>query len=260
MSRPAKEPPGGASARFPGRFTTTVSLGDPLGTTDPMPPTNGSMTLLQLPHRRVGVTCHHVIDAYRTQRRQSPDRVFRAGDLALAALDRLIAEDPRLDLAVLDLDDVDPQQLAVGPREPEFFEPSVWPLGTAEPGEVIALGGYPSFYRTSRSDREQASEFHSPYSITLGTTHVIDVGLENIVCEVGREYWVEGGRTQRIDVVADLGGLSGGPGFVRRGAEFHFVGVIFVVQQFGEYLRLRPARFIGQDGGLRREGSGRRGS
>ena len=34
-----EEPPGGASARFPGRFTTTVSLGDPSGTTDPMPPT-----------------------------------------------------------------------------------------------------------------------------------------------------------------------------------------------------------------------------
>ncbi len=42
-------------------------------------------------------------------------------------------------------------------------------------------------------------------------------------------------------------------GFVRRGAEFHFVGVIFVVRQFREYLRLRPARFIGHDGGLRRE-------
>ncbi len=51
-----------------------------------------------------------------------------------------------------------------------------------------------------------------------------------------------------MDAVADLGGLSGGPGFVRRGAEFHFVGVIFVVQQFREYLRLRPARFIRPDG------------
>lgn len=238
MSRPRKEPSDGAFARFPGRFTTTVSLGDPSGTTDPMPPTNGSMTLLQLPHRRVGVTCCHVIDAYRTQRSLSPDRVFRAGDLSLAALDRLIAEEPRLDLAVLDLDDVDPRQLAVGPRGSEFFEPSAWPLGTAEPGEVIALGGYPSFY---------------PRAITLATTHVIDVGLENIVCEVGRECWVEGRGTQRMDAAWDLGGLSGGPGFVRRGAEFHFVGVIFVVQQSREYLRLRPARFIGQDGGLRRD-------
>jgi hypothetical protein len=87
----------------------------------------------------------------------------------------------------------------------------------------------------------------------LATTHVIDVGLENIVCEVAREYWVEGRGPERMDALADLGGLSGGPGFVRRGAELHFVGVIFAVQQFREYLRLRPARFIRQDGGLRRE-------
>jgi len=70
---------------------------------------------------------------------------------------------------------------------------------------------------------------------------------------VAREYWVEGRGTRWMDAVADLGGLSGGPGFVRRGADLHFVGVIFVVQHFREYLRLRPARFIGRDGELRRE-------
>ena len=51
-------------ARFPMRFVAPVSLSDPSGTVDPIPPNNGAMTLLELPDRRVGVSCHHVIDAY----------------------------------------------------------------------------------------------------------------------------------------------------------------------------------------------------
>ncbi len=82
---------------------------------------------------------------------------------------------------------------------------------------------------------------------------VIDVGIENIVCELSWDYWLEGEGPQRMDALADLGGLSGGPGFVQRGSELHFVGVIFAVAQFRDYLRLRPARFIGPDGTLRRE-------
>ena len=90
-------------------FVTTVSLVDASGTVDnPLPTSNGTLTLLQLPDRRVGVTCQHVIEAYREQRLLSPTRVFEAGDHALDPLDRLVAEDRILDLAVLDLDDMDP--------------------------------------------------------------------------------------------------------------------------------------------------------
>ena len=238
-------PPGDELARFPMRFVTTVSLGDASGTVDPMPTNNGTMTLLQLPNRRVGVTCYHVIEAYREQRLMSPSREFKAGDHALDPVDRLVSEDPILDLAVLDLDDVDPERLSAGSRELEFFEPAEWPLGTAEAGEPIALGGYPSFYRALSSDPDRDLGV-----FTLGTTCVIDVGIENIVCGLGWEYWIEGSGPRRMNAHADLGGLSGGPGFVWRGSEFHFVGVIFAVAQSRDYLRLRPARFIRRDATL----------
>ena len=81
---------------------------------------------------------------------------------------------------------------------------------------------------------------------------MIDVGFENIVCGLTSEYWIEGSHPQGIEVPADLGGLSGGPGFVRRNSEFHLVGVIFVAAQHGGYLRLRPASFVMPDGTLRR--------
>ena len=229
------------------RFVTTVSLGDASGTIDPMPTNNGTMTLLQLPNRRVGVTCQHVIEAYREQQLMSPSRAFKVGDHALDPMDRLLSEDPILDLAVLDLDDVCPEHLSIGSRELEFFEPAAWPLETAEPGEPIALGGYPSFYRSLSSDADRDLS-----AFTLGTTRVIDVGVENIVCRLGWEYWIEGRGPRRMDTQADLGGLSGGPGFVWRDSEFYFVGVIFAVAQNRDYLRLRPARFIRQDATLGR--------
>ena len=239
-------------ARFPMGFVATVSLCDAPGTATALPTSNGSMTLLQLPDRRVGVTCHHVIETHREQRPLSPKRVFTVGDHALDPLDRLVAEDAILDLAILDLDDVDPERMSIGSWELGFFEPATWPLGTAEPGEIIALGGYPSLYRGMNPDPNRDLGVFASGGPTFGATRVIDVGRENIVCGLTSEYWIEGSGPRRVDVLEDLGGLSGGPGFVWRDSEFHLAGVIFAVAQHGGYLRLRPARFIRQDATLRR--------
>lgn len=104
-------------------------------------------------------------------------------------------------------------------------------------------------------------------------TRVIDVGAENIVCQVTE---VPGGsevatvsdvvRVSGVpesspatafpsDAIDELGGLSGGPGFVRRGSGFHLAGVVFAVARSGAYLRLRPARFVRRDGTLLPRGS-----
>ena len=140
----------------------------------------------------------------------------------------------------------------IGSRELEFFEPAQWPLTTAKAGEFIGLGGYPGFYRALRSDSDGNLGVSSSGDFTLGATRVIDVGLENIICGLSSEYWIGGSHPERMDVLADLGGLSGGPGFVWRDSAFHLVGVIFVAAQHGEYLRLRPATSVMQDGTLRR--------
>lgn len=231
------------------RFVTSVRLDDAPGARGSMPANNGSMTLLQLPGRRAGVTCFHVVDAYREQRLERSSRVFRVGALTLDPLDRLMGADPVLDLAVLDLDDVDPAQLTVGAQEPAFYEPGAWPLGTAEPGELVALGGYPGFSRALPTESDRS--LGTPGSC-LGVTRVIDVGSENIVCEASWDSWVEGRGLCRVGPTDDLGGLSGGPGFVRRGSEYHLIGVIFVVARSGGFLRLRPARFVGEGGAIRR--------
>jgi len=242
-----------ALARFAMRFVTTVRLDSAANSPGVLSPNHGSMTLLRFPCRRAGVTCHHVIEAYREQRLGSPSRVFRVGALAVDPVDRLVAVDPILDLAVIDLDDVSPEQLMVGPDEKTFFEPTAWPLGTAEPGELVALGGYPEFSRAVHAGRERDIREPSAGSFSLGATRVIDVGAENIVCEASWESWTQGSGFRVMGPDGDLGGLSGGPGFVCRGSEPHLVGVIFVVARSRSYLRLRPARFIGEKMTLGRE-------
>jgi hypothetical protein len=234
------------------RFVTTVRL-DNAGDFPGLPSANnGSMTLLRFPARRAGVTCHHVIEAYREQRLVNPSRLFQVGGFALDPLDRLLAADPIHDLAVIDLEDVDPKQLTIGLEKKAFFEPAEWPLGTAEPGELIALGGYPGFSRAVGAGPDDDSRGLCSGPVSLGVTRVIDVGSENIVCKASWEYRVEGSGPQVMGPDADLGGLSGGGGFVRRGSAVYFVGVIFVVAQSRAYLRLRPARLIGEDGMLGR--------
>lgn len=194
-----------------------------------------------------------MVEAFREQRLVSPSRVFRVGSIALDPLDRLLAADSILDLAVIDLDDVDPGLLRVGARESAFFRPAAWPLGTAEPGELVALGGYPGFYREPSCDPERDSGRSLSDAFAVGVTRVIDVGSENIVCEASWECRVEGLGFRRVGPADELGGLSGGPGFVRRASGMELVGVIFVVARSRGFLRLRPARLIREDGSLGRD-------
>jgi hypothetical protein len=239
------------------RFVTRVTVGDPHdaarvagaeGAAEadggaPVPSTlHASMTLLRLPERRVGVTCQHVVQAYRERYAEDAGCAFLVGEVALDPEERLVDEERFLDLAVLDLDDVDPRGLAPAGGAAEFFGPPSWPLGSAEAGEWIALGGYAG----ARASR------------------VIDAGAENIACEVAAAAGASRDGTPAAvappgavpsDALDRLGGLSGGVGLVERGAAIHFVGVIFAVARSGAYLRLRPARFIRRDGTLLPRGS-----
>lgn len=233
------------------RFVTTISLTDSSPTSDPARSSNGALTLLQLPDRRVGVTCQHVIEAFRERRSTGQGRVCRVGARPISLLDRLLAEDRRLDLALLDLDDTDPDQLVVASRRPEFFEPDTWPQPSPEPGDVIGLGGYPSILRTQDRVARATTTASFPPGFTVGATRVIDVGRENIVCGLGEGHWIGDGHHRVTSESTDLGGLSGGPGFVRRRSRLHLAGVMFVVARRGDYLRLRPAGFIRPDGTLR---------
>lgn len=227
------------------RFTVPLSMRERALAGRPSRDSHASMTLLLLPDGRpVGVTCHHVLTSWLAR----PGRVFAAGDAVLDPLGRLIAHDPLLDLAVLDLGGLDPLELSGGSGEAEFFEPTAWPLGGAEPGEPIGLGGYPGAYVQVSA----ASPVPIARDFKVGATRVMDVGRENIVCGLDRAHWIEGSGTLSLEALGDLGGLSGGPGLVRRGRELHLAGLTFVVARDRAYLRLRPARLIGPDGEIGR--------
>lgn len=216
------------------------------------PTSRGSMTLLELPERRVGVTCRHVIDAYLERVRSSPAARFVVGRRAIEPLDRLLVEDARRDLAIIDLDDIDPAELGDEGYELEFFPPPAWPLGTARPGEILGLGGYmPLEHAIGTEPGEnplRTSRHQARFDLDA---RVLDVGGENIVCEVRLEGRRDEGPYRDRDVVAALGGLSGGAGFVSRDSIVHFVGIVFAVAEHGGYLRLRPADLIGPDATLR---------
>jgi len=205
-------------------------------------PLHASMTLLQLPDRRVGVTCQHVLAAYRERRVRDSAWAFQVGGVTLDPEERLLAEERLLDLAILDLEGLEGVAAGALPgsgRAAGFFEPDAWPLGSAEAGELVGLGGY-------------------------GVTRVIDAGAENIACEIARASGASPAGTLASGTVTAgtppgavpsaalvaLGGLSGGPGFVQRESGIHLAGVVFAAARSGAYLRLRPARFIRRDGTL----------
>ena len=95
---------------------------------------NGTVCFLNTGKRLIGVTAHHVFDAYRTARQAQPDLRCQFGSTTVEPERRLIAESKYLDLATFDISPIVITSAGAAPHTP-----TAWPTPRAHVKEVMAL-------------------------------------------------------------------------------------------------------------------------
>jgi hypothetical protein len=103
---------------------------------------NGTITLIKLDQLKLGVTCYHVIQGFRELKDEFPDALFQIGNAIFDILANIIDESKDLDIATINLNGTDLNEINIG-RHIAYFEPSTWPPGVIRPGDPVALGGFP---------------------------------------------------------------------------------------------------------------------
>ena len=94
----AAGPLGKEMAKFPLRFAKAVFFGEKPSKDNQIKVNNGTITLINLGGRLIGVTCFHVIDAYR-QMNEDDSCIFQIGNIEFEPLERIIDQSPEMDLA-----------------------------------------------------------------------------------------------------------------------------------------------------------------
>lgn len=150
----AAGPLGDQLARFPLRFAKAVLFGELPSRGKPVRIRNGTITLVDLGDGPIGVTCAHVIDAYRNliqevgQQPGHTNLIFQVGDVVIDPFAQLVDENPTLDLATIRFTDKQIKELTSGGDiGSQFFRPVTWPSPPARVGEGAAFGGYPEAFR-----------------------------------------------------------------------------------------------------------------
>ncbi len=246
LVRRAKElaagPLGDMMSKFPLRFAAGVFIG-PTRRSLPIRPNNGTATLLRLKGRPLAVTCSHVIQNFR-ERSVTNQPGFWIGSLQVDPLERVITEDTRLDVAVLDLSGLNLSLISDHEIGSSFLDPAEWPPQSPDAGDFISFGGFPGVWREHRQDDEVVFR-----SFSLGASEVTAVGDDYIVCQMNREYWVSS-RGLRGHDLHDFGGMSGGPALIWRGIRADLVGFIYEYSESLDLLYIRSAHVLAADGSL----------
>ncbi|GAG18320.1 unnamed protein product, partial [marine sediment metagenome] len=73
---------------------------------------------------------------------------------------------------------------------------------------------------------------------------------EYMVCQFEREYWVKSIDLYDKEELHEIGGLSGGPVFIKRALSWEFIGIIYQFSAGLDLMYIRPSKYIGEDGRL----------
>lgn len=211
-------------AKYPIRFAQVLWFGpSPIEGQEPHV-NNGTLSLLDLGGKRVGVTCHHVLSKCRERLETEPGLLCYIGrQLVPDLLSRILHEDPLADLAVLDLTSFD---LAEATTDEEigssFFSGPPRPTQDIEEGDFVCFGGYPGEFR-------QVVRFNELVFPTFssGACRVEAVLQDRLICQLSREYMLTIIDRCEFAGTWDLGGLSGSPAFVWGEPHLEFAGIVF---------------------------------
>lgn len=254
LLRKAKEdaagPLGQEMAKFPLRFAKAIFFGIKPSIDEPITMNNGTITFVELEKQKIGITCSHVLEAYR-KNNIDEKYIFQIGHLEFDPLERIIDESSELDIVTIDLEGLDVTKSLNGvPIGSEFFVPYYWPPKKINNSDYVAFGGFPGIMRTYPSYNEIIFD-----SWSNGASQVTSVHDQYLICQFEREYWVESfnyyGYKGRD--LGDLGGLSGGPVFIYRELYWELIGIIYEFSQEFDLMYIRPMSLINKNGKILKE-------
>ena len=246
----AAGPLGKEMTKFPLLFATAVSFKDLTGVNSVHTVNNGTVTLVDLGSGQMAITCSHVLDEYRKRLKDNNKFVFRIGNTVLNPLEYLIDESPELDLATIDLSEINIKEISLGKEiGTSFFRPETWPPDGVNEGDFISFGGFPGKWKEQVSSGDLMLD-----SFSSGATEISSINDEYFICQFEREYWVESLDIKDGKDLHELGGLSGGPVFLIRDNNgityYEFVGIIYQFSTDYDLLYIRKAKFINKDGSI----------
>ncbi len=250
----AAGPLGKEMTKFPLLFATAVSFKDLTGVNSVHTVNNGTATLVDLGSGQMAITCSRVLEEYRKRLKDNNKFVFRIGNTVLNPLEYLIDESPELDLATIDLSEINIKEISLGKEiGTSFFRPhpETWPPDDVNEGDFISFGGFPGKWK------EQVSRGDLMFdSFSSGATEISSINDEYFICKFEREYWVESLDIKNGKDLHELGGLSGEPVFLIRGSNgimyYEFIGIVCEFLEGFDLLRISKAKFINKDGSISR--------
>jgi hypothetical protein len=228
---------------------------DPKG---PKPPTvyGGSGALLALEGRTYVATCDHVIDGFDRRYKEDNRYQFQIGQNRIDVHERLIDRDTALDLAIIDVSDLDPKNIANrSDYAAQPLTPTRWPPPPVQTGEIVIVCGFPR--DTREPDEKERKIVSASFSFV---EHVTRVDGDVFYISFDRKTWVNtGDDSPSPDWVSevDLGGLSGSPVFSGRDLPgpirlLEFVGTLLSEVPFiqGDSVLIRSSSRIAASGSL----------
>ena len=233
-------------AKFPLLFAKPVFFGDVSSREEAANVKNGTVTLVDLDNGFLAVTCAHVLAAYREMKNEMPRALFQIGSTVIDTEHQIIAENRDLDLVTIEISDDQAKEInSDGEIGSCFFKPAGWPSSPLAVGEFVALGGFPGAWR--RFNRAAEVEFGT---FSSGATGVTSVHPDRFACQFEREYWVRRFGDADLINLRELGGMSGGPAFIKRALHWDLVGFIYEFNATFDIMFLRHSNVLNPDGSL----------
>jgi hypothetical protein len=240
----AAGPLGEKMGKFPLLFAKAAFFGERPSRERRVEITNGTVTLADLGRGPIAITCQHVIAGFRRMREEVERVIFQLGFVDFDPIEQLIDEDERLDLATIRLTE---EQAKAVTSEGEIgsciFKPASWPPPLPKKDEFVSFGGFPGTLRSVSSFDEL--EFGSWSS---GASEISSVSDFQFVSAFKREYWVKSfGEKHHMDLNA-LGGMSGGPAFIKRKLYWDLVGIVSQYHENYDTVVFSSLRSVQDDG------------
>lgn len=229
------------------QFAEPIYFGPPPDKQSDAPINNGTISLILLGTRQVGITNWHVIDEYRKRASENQDLICQISNVRIDPIAQLISESKHFDVAVLDLSNTSAEEIGKGTGMPcQFLAPREWPPAAVSKGDFVLFGGFPGL------KRKDPKPGHLDFgSISSGGTKVESIQEDVITCRIQLERCVVNFDEDGLGM-GPLPGISGSPVLIHRTISdvsvFDFVGVIFEHSNEWDILRIRPASLLSDNG------------